>query len=274
MIGPENYEEFLMLYIDGELAGDELEEFERFLAENPHLNNELEQYQLTKMAPDMTVFFQAKATLLQPETKVVPLFSFNRFRLAAALVLLLGVSAVVMLVNRPQEVQYVAVAPVPSKATKAATMPVNSKVETAITPLQHTAATTVVPRQVQQRNARPTSQTFAVVNPVQHLAPATAATASLVMFKAQLQQMQPVAVAKGIDTLTVAAIPAYQMASNTEDRKNWLDRLPLDDLKRQQIDELGNSLTQGYSKVGKFKNARPELSVLVKLEKKKIIVSF
>jgi hypothetical protein len=70
------------------------------------------------------------------------------------------------------------------------------------------------------------------------------------------------------------AVPALTITPDAGIRQSWLDLLPLDDLKRQQIDELGASLATGYNKAGKIKNIRPELSVSVKLEKKKLILSF
>ncbi len=56
-----NYEEFLMLYIDGELSSEEQQAVEHFLQQNPDVKEELDLLQQTVLQPEHIVFVDKKA---------------------------------------------------------------------------------------------------------------------------------------------------------------------------------------------------------------------
>jgi len=66
-INRDNYEHWLLLYIDRELSAADKEAFEAFAAANPDVQDELELYNQTILAPDDTICFSGIANLLQPE---------------------------------------------------------------------------------------------------------------------------------------------------------------------------------------------------------------
>ena len=66
-INRDNYEHWLLLYIDRELSAADKEAFEAFAAANPDVQEELELYNQTILAPDDTICFSGIANLLQPE---------------------------------------------------------------------------------------------------------------------------------------------------------------------------------------------------------------
>lgn len=68
-----NYEEFLIDHLHGELNGNLLKEMELFLQNNPSVKEEFELLQKTILVPDEKIIFQNKDLLLKNE-KSTPLF--------------------------------------------------------------------------------------------------------------------------------------------------------------------------------------------------------
>lgn len=88
-INRQSYEEFFLLYTDGELGLDEKRAVEDFIKENPDLEQELILMQQTVAIPDESIIFEDKELLYrkEKERKVIPWF-----RLSAAAVLLIAFS--------------------------------------------------------------------------------------------------------------------------------------------------------------------------------------
>jgi hypothetical protein len=87
-INRQTYEEFFLLYTDGELNLDEKKAVEDFIIENPDLKEELILMQEVTFEPDEEIIFEDKASLYrEEERKVVPL---PWFKLAAAAIILLA----------------------------------------------------------------------------------------------------------------------------------------------------------------------------------------
>lgn len=66
-INRDNYEYWLLLYIDRELNAADKEDFEAFASANPDVQDELKWYKQTILVPDDTICFPEIANLLQPE---------------------------------------------------------------------------------------------------------------------------------------------------------------------------------------------------------------
>ncbi|HTS43559.1 MAG TPA: hypothetical protein VMH01_04125 [Puia sp.] len=64
-INRNNYEDFFLLYADGELSATEKKAVESFVSENPDLAQELVLLQQTKLIPDHTIFFENRESLLK-----------------------------------------------------------------------------------------------------------------------------------------------------------------------------------------------------------------
>lgn len=65
MVTLENYEEYMLLEADGELAEAEQKELYAFLDQHPELKNELALYKATIMEPDASVVYEHKEQLLK-----------------------------------------------------------------------------------------------------------------------------------------------------------------------------------------------------------------
>src|SRR5688500_16387313 len=67
MINRNNYEEYLLMYIDGELSSSDKKAVELFLEENPDLKEELELLQQAILQPDEKIEFTGKQSLYRKE---------------------------------------------------------------------------------------------------------------------------------------------------------------------------------------------------------------
>jgi anti-sigma factor RsiW len=70
MINRNNYEEYLLMYLDGELSSSERRSVELFLEENPDLKEELELLQQTILQPEEQVIFAGKEALYRKEAGI------------------------------------------------------------------------------------------------------------------------------------------------------------------------------------------------------------
>ena len=95
-IKEDNYEEWLLSYIDNELSGAEKTMLEKFVAERPAIKKELEVLQKTKLQPE-NIGFGDKSILYRREEKVrIIAINWRRIAIAASLVLAVGTAAVVL----------------------------------------------------------------------------------------------------------------------------------------------------------------------------------
>lgn len=109
-----NYEEWLVLYADNELTGEEKEAVEKFVLPHPSIQKELELFQKTRLEPDEKIVFPGKESLYRREEKV-KVVTIKWWRIAAAAVFLIGFSAVgFMLFNQKTTDNNGSVAVIPS----------------------------------------------------------------------------------------------------------------------------------------------------------------
>ncbi|HEY6505476.1 MAG TPA: hypothetical protein VIZ28_15990 [Chitinophagaceae bacterium] len=101
-INMNNYEEWLLSYIDNELTEQEIKDVEKFVAGHSAAKKELELFQKTKLQPE-AIAFPDKESLYRKEEKA-KVVAIRWWRIAAAAVLLIGISttAIVLLNNKPR----------------------------------------------------------------------------------------------------------------------------------------------------------------------------
>ena len=96
-ISENNFEEWLLLYIDNELTAKEKIAVEEFIAGHPSAETTLQQLQKTKLHPEHAVVFPNKEILYRRE-KRTPVIAIRVWRIAVAAALLLAISTAAFLV--------------------------------------------------------------------------------------------------------------------------------------------------------------------------------
>lgn len=87
-----NYEEWMIDYIEDNLSQEQQKQFAEFLAFHPELKGELELFQQTKLQPDLNIVFANKDALKQKEGgKVIVMTNWVRYAAGIAAVMLLFV---------------------------------------------------------------------------------------------------------------------------------------------------------------------------------------
>ncbi len=89
MVNMENYEEYMLLYADRELAPEQEKALLDFVAQRPELKQELEAYAATRLQPDESVVFTGKETLLktEPGGRTMWLGGWKTYAAAASVIL-------------------------------------------------------------------------------------------------------------------------------------------------------------------------------------------
>jgi hypothetical protein len=90
-INRQTYEEFFLLYTDGELSPGEKKAVEDFVRENPDLQTEFNLLTESVFKPDQDIVFEDKEVLYRHESRII---SFPWFRIAAAAVVVLSLTVV------------------------------------------------------------------------------------------------------------------------------------------------------------------------------------
>lgn len=91
-----NYEEWMVMYLDGELNSEQQKEVEQFIQQHPQVKEDFAILQKTKLQPE-TIAFPGKESLYR-RTEKVKIITFNWRRLAVAAVLLIAISTTALLV--------------------------------------------------------------------------------------------------------------------------------------------------------------------------------
>lgn len=87
-----NYEEWMIDYLEGNLSAAQEKELTEFLAFHPELKAELDLFNETKVQPDMDIVFANKESLKKAiGGRVIPIMSWMKYSVAAAAVLMLFV---------------------------------------------------------------------------------------------------------------------------------------------------------------------------------------
>lgn len=105
-IGSHNYTEWLLLYTDNELDPAQRSSLEQWIAQNPTAQQELSLLQKTRFQPDESVVFPYKQSLYRTEERRT--VAIRWWRMAAAAVLLLGVSTAAFMFNQKRKADPIA----------------------------------------------------------------------------------------------------------------------------------------------------------------------
>ena len=84
-----NYEEWMIDYIEGNLSDAQVKEMQEFLTFHPELKAELDLFNETKLQPDTTVVFENKESLKKAVGgRVVTMYSWVKYAASVAAVVM------------------------------------------------------------------------------------------------------------------------------------------------------------------------------------------
>lgn len=294
MVTRENYEEYMMMHADGELSPSQEQELMSFLYEHPELQHELTAFSMTKLIPDDNLVYTRKVSLLKPEggTVVIPFAPWKRYAIAA------GVAALVMLGgyniwnHAPEATTTVAAnhnTDVTNKPAQRA-VAVNEGPETPgpanATPadVKEPAPIASVQKNEPQGNSiaktesnKPANRKHTVTEQTTH-----ADNTLLAANETPINTVKPTAMVayKNIPEISSAAVtnvpPAaiYVYEGDNEMKASIVDKLPIDELKKEGMENVVTAMANGYDKINAIKQGISETVVSFKVEKRKLIVSF
>ncbi|MBC8033059.1 MAG: hypothetical protein H7Y03_02875 [Chitinophagaceae bacterium] len=103
-IDRQNYEEYFLLYSDGELDAQQRQAIDKFVIENPDLKAELQLFQELQVMPDNQLVFTDKKSLYRKQRKTATILLTIGYSAAAIVLLLVGYFTVNRLISDKPEV--------------------------------------------------------------------------------------------------------------------------------------------------------------------------
>lgn len=298
MINLENYEEYMVMHADGELSPSEEQELMNFLYEHPELQSELTAFSMTKMIPDTDIVFEKKDALMQPVEgkKVIAFPVWRKYAVAAGVAAIFLVSYWKLHTGSTEEVTTVAAVTNPPAATTPVT-PTENPTENNI-PTQNTnntnnttAATTntTETRAPQQKTmlAANTTKHDRVkhadrVNGVKNTTHARAVAANNTVATEQINPVVPAEMIawknqENFSEVFVTNVPPASIYMHEGDEKGTnsiIDKLPIDELKKKGMEHVASAVATGYNKVHALREEISGSAITLKIEKRKLVISF
>lgn len=256
----ENYEEYIMLYIDGELNKADEKDLIDFLKKYPEKQQELDAFETVKLIPDTSQVYEGKESLLKKSAPII--ISFKQWWLYGAAA---GIIAIIFLMNFQKWMNNDShiESNVKNVAYQQQTKPTTSKIETV--PTNNNIHTT--PKPIQKTNQ------IAIINIPQkpnqqaqkHLATA---------------EIQPIkAIQKTValpDEKTKPALLAkldYEPQNITiQQPENFIDKLPISQEKKEGLLSLKENVSNRIEQAKTFKNSLKDTEVALKIGNNQLFV--
>lgn len=294
MVTRENYEEYMMMHADGELSPSQEQELMSFLYDHPEYQHELTAFSMSKLIPDDNLVYTRKVSLMKPESGAIaiPFAPWKRYAIAA------GVAALVMLGgyniwnytandttalaanNDIDTTKRIAESEVALNNARETTTPAT------FIPDEVKKSVAVAPEAKQKANAsgiakvetsKPAESKKNI--PAQD---AYANAAAVAANETTITTVKPTAIVayKNIPEISEAVVtnvpPAtiYMQEGDKETKVSIVDKLPIDELKKEGMENVVTAMANGYDKINAIKQGISETVVSFKIERRKLIVSF
>ncbi len=308
MITIDNYEEYLVMHADGELQPHEEEALRVFLNDHPHLEEDLSAYRQARLIPDETIIYTQKESLVKPEPKrgIIFMPGWRALSIAAGIAAIILITFAILRDGNNTEKPAVVnnnntVVPGNSKTGTASTPTdpqpdiadtTNNRNDVAVQPANNAADNSDNSKNapipvnhpnkslpgVQQNNTGSATKDVLVKNdkktPVNEAAPGATRPVYMTAVAAADFKKLPVTAAPA-NTAGNVPVESYSMtAAAPEAVKSWIDKLPLNDEKKEQLNTIANAVAYGIDKATDFKNNVGDKKLTVKVEKRRLILSF
>ncbi len=284
MISWENYEEYIIMHADGELQPAEVQELKAFLDAHPELSGELKAYEVARFVPDEAVVYSGKDSLLRsdPSTRIIAFPQWRKYAIAAGIAALAYVSfykyndmdrndneVVKIDTVKPAIPQPQNHVPVQSPVT-----PVQSSQNVAVAPVRSGQAISEAPHApvtpAVRRIHSVSRKQEAIMVSKKIVLPQTEIGAVAVTNESELwpkaQREQPVAIINE----PVSFIDAERSVAK---RSLW-DMLPIDEDRKKNMEHLAGAVADIYNGISKTKQRLEETRLSIRIEDKKLKLSF
>ncbi len=299
MITLDNYEEYMMMYADGELQPQEEQALQAFLALHPQLQREMDLYQSAKLVPDVSQVYSQKDGLLKPiaESKIIAIPRFRAYGIAAGIAAIIVCSVFALRNYNNTDNQVALIVPHDTAAvtqhvanvnTVAATKSADSGSVINCNPVartvneqgrkneKSTVHNSIINKKentgiaVIQKNKRDKQHTDIPVE--KSLSAQPEYMASLAPIK--LQQLPVEKVNPGSQPKASLAIYAVTTIDNDAANRSWIDILPIDEDKKKNLNIATTAIVARCEKINEFKESITRRSLSLRIEHKSLLVSF
>lgn len=259
-----NYEELLLLYIDGELDEAEAEELLAFIAQHPALAKELKEYEQLRLMPDMSMGFDDKDKLLKKEPSKLLLTGWLKYGIAAALVLLIGFTTIKWLIpDEQKQTEPPIIAVQQNKSIHKIPTDTSNKSEPVLatfTPKKTAPKNPILTKPEKKKTNEPTYEKTETIAAI----PEIKSTTTLPM-QNSFEQL-------ATTPLTHEKISKIQAENTPKQRINLLAWLPINKEKKAGLEGLRNNLETKIIKTKTIVNTINKTDFVVKFGGKEVIV--
>ena len=284
MITWENYEEYIMMYADGELSPAAIDALMAFVNEHPELKKELAAYERTRMTPDTSMVFTDKDTLLKPlpAKRIIAFPVWRKYSIAA------GIAAIIVISlykytsdNNPIAIaktdtvkKGISVQPfVPVIAATQETKIQASHQDTVIKsqPVTTVVALVAVPKIGMHKSLKSKNEPPVYIADASH----DRVIRNTGISSLPLANAQPILADMELAVATSKEAPAYATQSVEEaPKRTFWDKVPLNEIKKQQLENLAGAIAGAYEQVNEAKQTIEDKKLIVRVEKRKLMISF
>lgn len=282
MITWDNYEEYMVMQADGELSQAQEQELMNFLFEHPELQAELTTFTMLKLKPDSELVYNRKEELLKPVAGglVMKLNSWRQYAVAAGILLLMTIGGYNAFVNQDVDNSLAASS---NNTTK---KPISSKIQSQIASVKD-AAVQDDKNIVAPNNNHSISAPIAVLKS-KNLHVAVNNERKIEVHENEAFPKPDIIGLEPIDAPSAKALAVNVIDENpiigevsissgyaeNETKQGFLDKLPISELKKGGLREVAQSITNSYEKVNVARQEIYATDISVKIEKRKIVLSF
>jgi hypothetical protein len=283
MITWENYEEYIMMHADGELLPAEQQELKVFIEAHPELKNEMALYEAAHITVDSSLVYDKKETLLKPvpAKRIIAFLQWCKYSIAASIAALLFISFFRYRNVNDNEKEMTKV-----DVVNRSSVPALSGSDKSLQPQQSVAAVqekAPVTAPVRKKSSYIARSSAGVMgthgsseNKVQHR------PVEMAVKVTEIMPVMPVAEVKqmpcensGRTSPQQKEVPVFALAEDkTSDRRSFIDRLPIDEIKKNELKNITGSIADVYDGLSERGGTADEKKVSIKIRKQKLIVSF
>jgi hypothetical protein len=272
MVTWENYEEYMMLHVDGELKEAESQALLAFVRQHPELQEELRMYQASVLLPEPALTFPGKEALLKPAQggRTISLGNWKAYSAAAAIVFaILVLASRWMRDDRTSEtarttavVKHETVTPLPEKDNRPL---VNPQVSGSV------KETPVIRREegrsIARHSVHSTTKQIAkksLPSPQTELAALRPVEAAIQQRVPDIESLQPI---NTHDFIVQEELSAERLAKKQSDVLAWLP-----EEKQQGLQTLRDNIDQRIEKAKNLKESLRDTHLALKLGNKELFV--